>query len=686
MRARLLLSFAAAAFLTAAALVLSRPANASDFPDFTQTFTTRLEPGDNLIGWTGGHKLIERIWEEVLQIEAVWSWDPNSKRYRIAAPSMPYRLWTLRILEPGMGLMLRISGDEAVDWERPRKPAQGTVLLIEGNNLVTWLGRDDTPIDHVVKGLGMTFDSITIQSSNSSELESYDPATMESAESLPTVTFGDPIWVTTTMDTIWLQPTGVVPDIHFVAGTPQHIKDSVQSDMESVVQYFNEVWGLEADFTDVPILAAHIEGETAQLLWDLSALHQATFVSPFDAFVHPEAKDDSVQPRVVYGLSTHVHLNLSNWNQTSWHASIETHIAHEYSHVVQWQLGGAPERRAAVDALWINEGQAMWMQNAYAVAKGNTTWSQLEPLFQASYQEQVSSDRIGPYVGPYIVFARLIEDYGDESWTGLWRSAFSLTRGIGASEDCDARLWVASMERVYDLSLRELSDLILSSEQIDIDDLPHGSDSDDDPLAVCRRRITGLLVDPDDNPIADAELGAFRTSGGTTTPLTISGADGDFAVEARGDGIYHLQANIEGCWLYFAGEGASPFSEGAREIRVAGHDVIGVVFRVPRGLCEYQVSGVIRNSDGAAVERAWMTAWSDQGNSGREFLRRGPFEITVPKPGQYVLNVVVDSCFFYYKEGGATLNRDEATPITITDADVTGIEFVLPPNPAALCD
>ena len=166
MRARLLLSLAVVAVLTAAALALSRPANASDFPDVSQTFTTRLEPGDNLVGWTGGHKLIEHIWEEVPQIEAVWSWDPNSKRYRIAAPSMPSQLWTLRILEPGMGLMVRIGGDEAIDWERPRKPAQGTVLLIEGNNLVTWLGRDDTRIDHVVKGLGMTFGSIAIQSSD----------------------------------------------------------------------------------------------------------------------------------------------------------------------------------------------------------------------------------------------------------------------------------------------------------------------------------------------------------------------------------------------------------------------------------------------------------------------------------------------------------------------------------------
>ena len=65
----------------------------------------------------------------------------------------------------------------------------------------------------------------------------------------------------------------------------------------------------------------------------------------------------------------------------------------------------------------------------------------------------------------------------------------------------------------------------------------------------------------------------------------------------------------------------------------------------------------------------------------------GEFSVTVPDDGDYVLSAYFaeEDCWVQYSTSGPTTVWDEATLITVADADVTDIEFVVPTDPASLC-
>ena len=111
--------------------------SADEGDELPETFITRLEPGDNLVGWTTKAAPVERLFELVPEIGVVWVWDVDWRRWRLAAPSLPRSMSTLHQLNPGMGLRVRLTGDGPIDWERPRRPTQSTVKLRPGWNLVS---------------------------------------------------------------------------------------------------------------------------------------------------------------------------------------------------------------------------------------------------------------------------------------------------------------------------------------------------------------------------------------------------------------------------------------------------------------------------------------------------------------------------------------------------------------------
>ena len=63
----------------------------------------------------------------------------------------------------------------------------------------------------------------------------------------------------------------------------------------------------------------------------------------------------------------------------------------------------------------------------------------------------------------------------------------------------------------------------------------------------------------------------------------------------------------------------------------------------------------------------------------------GEFTITVPDSGTYSLRFQVDGCIVRYSPSRATTERRQATPISVEDQDVPGIEFVVPNDPASVC-
>ena len=81
-----------------------------------------------------------------------------------------------------------------------------------------------------------------------------------------------------------------------------------------------------------------------------------------------------------------------------------------------------------------------------------------------------------------------------------------------------------------------------------------------------------------------------------------------------------------------------------------------------------------------------MSAAGSEGNGGARSGADGAFSFAVPGPGTYQLSAWIDNCFFYWRGDSSTTDRNSATAISITNAEVTGVDFRLPTNPGSRCN
>lgn len=191
-----------------------------------------LQPGNNLVGWLGDTRAVERLRSDISEISIVEEWDTRARRFVQA-----------EALEPGRGYRIVLSGDESVRWEPPEDPVLGTVRLRRGRNLVAWLGPDNWKIDRVVQGIGSAF----VQAEWSTH--TYASADSGSATTLPPIKRGAALWIEVSRNVNWLQPTGMLPTIRFPGGATPELIAQVESDLETVIRYFRESFGFEADAT-----------------------------------------------------------------------------------------------------------------------------------------------------------------------------------------------------------------------------------------------------------------------------------------------------------------------------------------------------------------------------------------------------------------------------------------------------
>ena len=135
--------FAFSAVAVALYLALSA-ARAADSP----AQTIALQPGDNLVGWVAEPKPVTEVFAEIPETSLIYHWDAEERRWAYAIRGVGGNLETL---EPGMAVTVRVGGDQTVSWERPLTPAKGGITLYSGVNWVTWLGRDEWPLDQVAR-------------------------------------------------------------------------------------------------------------------------------------------------------------------------------------------------------------------------------------------------------------------------------------------------------------------------------------------------------------------------------------------------------------------------------------------------------------------------------------------------------------------------------------------------------
>ena len=200
----------------------------------------------------------------------------------------------------------------------------------------------------------------------------------------------------------------------------------------------------------------------------------------------------------------------------------------------------------------------------------------------------------------------------------------------------------------------------------------------------CSTKITGQLLDADDDPLANVRVWAQPENGTSSGAQTDS--DGSFSITVPEAGQYRVSTRIDGCSVYYRRSGITANWNQATQIRVSDSDVTGIRIQLTEGMCEHRISGTLLNADGTPRSGQWVSASGNAGSGGASTAADGSFSFAVPGNGSYRLSVWIDECSIYHGSRGPTKNWNSASQVRVSNADVTGIEFRLPENPASFCN
>ena len=179
------------------------------------TITTVLHPGWNLVGWIGPETPVADLFEEVPALRQVSARDEQAEGYVRARRGDGSSSGSLRLLTPGMGLWLRIAGDEPVKWTRPAEAAGVLLQLHEGLNLAAWSGGPGS-LEGALAGFGGALRAVHRWNAEAQRYESYRPGLPATTSALDAIAPGDGIWLSLASPVRWWQQGAGAPPLVFV--------------------------------------------------------------------------------------------------------------------------------------------------------------------------------------------------------------------------------------------------------------------------------------------------------------------------------------------------------------------------------------------------------------------------------------------------------------------------------------
>lgn len=666
-RRSLVVATLGAALLAALWLVFARAEEPSG------EIVTVLRPGENLVGWIADEAPVGDLFAAVPAIEVVWAWDVWGRRWQVASPRAPGELHSLHTLRPGMGLLVRVGGDQPVEWRRSAVPARGLVELRPGRNLVAWAGPDDSSIAWLSKGIGVSLVSAGVPNGGETGWSIYDPEDAATAEAFPAVSRGDALWVDVSRYINWLQPTGVLPAIEFPGGASQSLRGQAQSDLESVLEFYSENYGIQADFAQ---LTVYLPKD-----YDSWAAHIGSTAPSRDDFYAQAGADHFVVPQFGYRAGIRGSLGQTNGRYT---------FTHEYFHILQQQLSdrallispkfGAPN--------WLIEGMARWMQVQHSDADGFEDWArfyaqklevvrnhhgvlpdtslesvELRKVGEYEYGS-VASELLAQYAGEnaLVEFWRLPGDLFDGS-TVSWREVFSVAFGVTTPDFYSAFCRLRRGETMPDYG----------------DDGPPCLDDD-------VRMVSGVLVDDDGTAVSGATiLVVLLECTGICDLLdhldARTDSQGRFTVRFTdvGEGLLGVRVVVsELCEGWYAAGGfvgqtavAIPFEDNVADIRI----------QLPAGICS-RIEGAIVGPDGVGLPGAEVHLRALYGGASdrRYTASDGSFAFRSVSPrNSYSLGVHLgDGCNIWFAGGDDV--TDDQSAVWSPLASLNGIRVVVPEN------
>ena len=154
-------------------------------------------------------------------------------------------------------------------------------------------------------------------------------------------------------------------------------------------------------------------------------------------------------------------------------------------------------------------------------------------------------------------------------------------------------------------------------------------------------------------------------------------------------GQYELTIRIAGCDLYYQDGRLVASSEDARPVEV-GEVPLNFEIRIPPELCKLRVSGRLIDGQDMPFHDVYVYISEASGDGTRAGVytdEDGAFGFEAQRSGRYLLQFFdfESRCRGYYRASGATSDFTLSDVLTVADSDVTGIEFVVPDDPASLC-
>ena len=274
----------------------------------TDTVTTPLQPGWNLVGWMGSDTTAADLFAAIPTLRVVAAWDDEAGRYRGRGGGAPCRRrWSGsrggRRCSCGWAGRGRCSGGVR---RRPRgccSPCRRATAW--------WAGRGSTG-RRSRRRSGASASALVGASRWNAETQSYEryePGAEEPAEGMmPVLQHGDALWVELSEEARWWQSGTERTTFVFEAPVTQERKSELRDEMERVVAFFAERYGIEP-----PAFVVRVDPEGRDTYASRGLIH-----------LGPDRVDDRSSGFV---------------------------LAHEYFHVLQFRLGPTSTRARAAPSL-----------------------------------------------------------------------------------------------------------------------------------------------------------------------------------------------------------------------------------------------------------------------------------------------------------------------------------------------
>ena len=609
-----------------------------------ETIRVRLESGDNLVGWLGAEQPARGLFEELPRLDAAYAWDAQAQAWLVTARDVPDSVATLQVLRPGMGLLLRLSEGEAVEWTQTVKRLRSLYRLQPGLNLVAWSGPERTALPDAAAELGGELNQAMRWDTLRHRYQTYDPDQPRTAEGIRRLRRGEAVWVDVAAPAVWLQDASVYPRVEYPGGAEEQTRAAVRRDLLETLWFFD----------------AHIgELVTSQAFRIYIPTDFAALIAHLSDWAQSETR--TLWERIPAWGGRLVMIQQSAWAVGEGEDVLPANVAtmiHEYFHALQHYLSGGNSYHAA----WLVEGSAVWAETEWYVVSGLTTreaerrrvergiTTESPPLRRLHLPDGGWHYSIG-----FLAVDELVQRFGLESMINFWREVRSAIWPY--------RHWSDAFAAVFDTTL--------------------GDFYREFQLTPWPLRIEGRVTTAAGAAVEDLGVSILAMPEDQESHIGSSSVvDGSFALSVDEPGTYSLLifGPHQDCLLRHRGAGVVLAGDEATRFDLEDEPITGIQIELPAGWCEWQVSGRVLDEQGVGIAGVWVYLESADG----AFANSDPtdmdasFSVTAPILGSYRLRLVVDDCQWIYGAAGVVRDREATPPLVLSNADLDEIEVWLP--------